>query len=84
MSPDLSPSEVTHYQSLTGFLTHMVDLCRVDVCLEVSIISSRLSLPREGHLDHTYHMFSYLNNHRNIEIVFDPSDPIAQKSTFKR
>ena len=42
----------------------MVDLGRVDVCLEVIIFSSRVNLPREDYLNHLCCMLAYLEkNH---------------------
>ena len=53
----------------------MVELGRVDVCLEVSMMSSHLALPREGHLEQVLHIFAYLKKYHNTELVYDPSDP---------
>ena len=57
---------------------------RVDICLEVSMMSSHLALPREGHLNELYHTFSYLKKYHNTEMVFDPSDPVIEESEFER
>jgi hypothetical protein len=51
VTPELNPSEAAHYQSLIGILRWIVELGRVDICLEVSMMSSYLILPREGHLE---------------------------------
>ena len=34
------------------------------------MLSSHLALPREGHLEEVFHVFSYLKEHMNSEIVF--------------
>ena len=59
-SPELDPGEAAHYQSLIGMLRWIVELGRVDVCCEVSLLSSQLALPREGHLQQVYRCFAYL------------------------
>ena len=45
----------------------MVELGRVDICLEILMMSSSLALPRMGHLEQLYHIFSYLKKHHNTE-----------------
>jgi hypothetical protein len=62
----------------------MVELGRVDTCLETSMMSSHLALPREGHLAQLYHMFAYLKKYHNSEMVFDPSDPAIDEADFER
>ena len=49
----------------------MVNLGRVDICLEVSMMSSHLALPREGHLEQLYHIFAHIKKYYNTEMVFD-------------
>ena len=48
VSPVLDPTEAVYYQSLVGVLCWMVELGRVEICLEVSIMSSWLAMPRKG------------------------------------
>ena len=62
----------------------MVELGRVDICLEVSMMSSHLALPREGHLDELFHIFAYFKKYHCTEMVFDPSEPEIDKSSFER
>ena len=47
----LNPIDSAYYQSLIGILRWMVELGRVDICLEVSMLSSHLAMPRQGHLE---------------------------------
>ena len=51
----------------------MVKLGRVDICVEVLMISSCLNIPREVHIQQLFHIFDYLKKHHNTEMVFDPS-----------
>ena len=39
----------------------MVELGRIDIFCEVSMMSSQLALPREGHLDQVFHILEYIN-----------------------
>ena len=84
MSPELGPRDAAYYQSLIRVLRWMVELGRIDICLETSIMSSHTVLPREGHLEQVYHIFSYLKKYHNTELVFDPSEPEIEGSMFER
>jgi hypothetical protein len=82
VSAELDAEEGSYYMSLIGILRWMVELGRVDICLEVSLLSSHLALPRRGHMDQVLHIFAYLKVHHNAEIVLDPSDPVINENGF--
>ena len=84
VSPELSPTEAAYYQSLIGILRWIVELGRVDICLEVSMMSSFVALPRTGHLEQLFHIFAYLKKHHNAVMVFDPSWPDVDERQFER
>jgi hypothetical protein len=84
VSPELSPAESAYYQSLIGILQWIVELGRIDICLEVSMMSSHLALPREGHLDQVLHIFAYLRKYHNSELVFDPTHQEVDEQAFER
>ena len=83
VSPELKSNNALYYQSLSGVLRWIVELGRVDICLEVSMMSSHLALPREGHLEQVLHIFAYLKKYHSTEIVYDPSDPCVEESQFE-
>ena len=83
-SNELSSEDAAYYQSLIGILRWMVELGRVDICVEVSMMSSHLALPRQNHLEELFHMFAYLKMNHNTEMVYDPSDPQVDSNLFKR
>ena len=84
VSRQLNVDDAAYYQSLIGILRWIVELGRVDVCLEVSMMSSHLALPREGHLEEVLHIFAYLKKYHNTELVYDPSDPVVDENDFER
>ena len=84
VSDELTPGKAAYYQSLIGILRWMVELGRVDITCEVSMMSSHLALPREGHLQQLFHIFAYLKKNHNTEMVFDPSEPDIDLDEFKR
>jgi hypothetical protein len=84
VTKELRAEESSYYQSLIGILRWMVELGRIDMCLEVSMMSSHLALPRQGHLEQLLHVFAYLKKHHNAELVLDPSDPVVDEASFER
>lgn len=48
---------------------------------EVALLSQHLALPRVGHLEAVYHIFSYLNKHPTSSMIFDSSSPIPRLPT---
>ena len=83
VSPELTPRDSTYYQSLIGILRWIVELGRIDICLEVSMMSSHLAMPRKGHLDQVLHIFAYLRKYHNTELVNDPSDPVVEQDVLE-
>jgi hypothetical protein len=53
---EISPTDAANYQSLIGVLRWIVEIGRVDICVEVSMLSSCLAMPREGHLEKVFHI----------------------------
>ena len=51
---------------------------------EVSAMPSCLALPREGHLEQLFHIFSYLKNNHNSEMVFGPTIPDIDFDQFPK
>ena len=62
----------------------IVELGRVDIDVEVSIMSSHLALPRVGHLKEIYHIFAYLKAHSNTEMVFGPMVCLNDRTSLTR
>jgi hypothetical protein len=60
----------------------MIELGRIDIYYEVSVLSQYLALPRVGHLEAVYHVFAYLHKHDKSSIVIDPSEPEFDPTLF--
>ena len=84
VTPELGEADAAYYQCLIGVLRWIVELGRVDIDVEVSMMSSHLALPREGHLRELYHIFAYLKAHSNAEMVFDPTPIDFDRNLFER
>jgi len=88
--PELDESEVltpvlaSWYASLIGMLRWMVEIGRIDIITEVSLMSSYMAMPREGHLDAVLHIFGFLKNKYNSRMCFDPTVPYCDERAFKQ
>ena len=59
-SPELNPELASYYQSLIGILRWVVEMGQIDICVEVSMLSSHVALLREGHIQQGFHIFAFL------------------------
>jgi hypothetical protein len=55
----------------------------MDILLEVSLMSTYLAAPREGHLEQVFHIFGYMKKVPKKRIAFDPDYPEIDESRFK-
>jgi hypothetical protein len=83
MSPELTPLGIQQYQELIGILHWACELGCVDILMEVSALSSHLSLPRKGHLESVYHVFGYLKQNPKRTLGFDLHYPNIDANRFK-
>jgi hypothetical protein len=81
-SPELDPIRANFYQWQIGILRWCVELGRIDIITEVSMFSTHLCLPREGHLESVFHVLVYLGLHHNTRVVFDPTYHFVDMDTF--
>ena len=79
---ELNDELSSRYSQLIGVLRWAVELGRIDIYYEVSVLSQHLALPRVGHLEAVYHIFAYLMKHDKSRIIFDPADPIFDDQQF--
>ena len=56
------------YQQVIGIQRWMIEIGRIDISTEVSLLSRYLSQPRNGHLHQALHMVSYLKNNECMEL----------------
>ena len=55
-----------------GMLHWIIELGRIDVQYETSVLSQYLANPREGHLNQALNIISYLLRHMSSWIISDP------------
>ena len=89
MSTSYYPSEdVTREMNAKGLHTYQelirirgweIEIRRIDILLEVSLLSSHLAFPRIGHLQAVYRIFGYLKQVPKRRLYFDPKKPIISE-----
>ena len=82
VTPELGRDGHRYYQELIGVLRWAVELGRLDILLEVSLMSAYLASPREGHLEEVLHIFAYIKQHPKRKIAFDPESPKISSRRF--
>jgi hypothetical protein len=81
-SPELDEDVASYYHSLIGIVQWMVEIGRVDIGVEVSLLSSHLALPCENHMHALAHLMRYLEQHHNSMMFFDPTIPEIDRDNF--
>ena len=84
VSPELDQDDTTYYQELIGVLHWAIELGRIDIACEVSMLSSHLALPREGHLTQAIHVFGYLKINPKKSIYLKPGYILAPPERFQK
>ena len=84
MTEELGEDDAAYYHSLIGVLRWIVELGRVDINTEVSMLSSHLALPQSGHLDAVFHILSYLKKKHNSVMVYDTTEVDFDRAAFPK
>ena len=61
----------------------MIDLGRNDIITKVTLLSSHLALPREGHLESSSACYGPCWSEIQSQMVYDPSNPEIDHCKFK-
>jgi len=80
VTPELMPEKANYYQEMIGVLRWAVELGRIDIHVQVALLSQYLANPREGHLDQCFHIFAYLKGHGRSKLVLDDAMVDWEKS----
>jgi Reverse transcriptase (RNA-dependent DNA polymerase) len=83
-SKELDEERASYYAGLIGVLRWCIELGRIDIFVEVSLLSRFLANPREGHLQQAFHIFGYLKRHERSKMVFDDTEPVIDQQRFKQ
>jgi hypothetical protein len=68
---------ITSYKELISMLRCWapIELGETDIATEVSMVSTQLALPCEGHLQQVNHVFGYLKAKPKKTLAFEPQYP---------
>ena len=81
-SDELEGEEITYFQELIGMLRWAIELGRVDIYHEVSLLSQFQASPREGHLEELLHIFAYLKHKPKLQLIFSAQPPALPEVDF--
>jgi hypothetical protein len=79
----LDTEKAARYQSDIGILRWIVEIGRIDIITEVSLLASHLAMPRMGHLMQVWHIYAFLKQRHNGCLIFDPTYPRIDLNDFK-
>ena len=84
-TPELDSDGVTRFQELIGILQWAIEIGRVDILTEVSMLSTYRASPRQGHImEQLMHIFGYLRKKPKLTLYFDPMFPRIDQSIFNK
>ena len=84
MKKEMNTEGLQVYQELIGILRWSVKIGRVDIILEVSLLSSQLEFTCVGHLQAVYIVFGYLKQVPKHKLYFDPRKPMIFEDRFQK
>ena len=79
--PELNVSQLLNskgaqeYQQFVGIARWIIELERIEIIYEVSLLSNHLDMPRKGHMEALMWIFVYLDKAYGNTIIFDPMIP---------
>ena len=71
------------YMSAVGIFCWAVELGRINICMETSLLGAQMAMPTLGHLYAVIQVFGYLQRKMNAQIVMDPSMPRIHYDVLK-
>ena len=77
-----SEDEHQLYHQAVGILRWMIEIGRIDITVEVSLLSRYLSNPRTGHLVQLLHVFSFLKSNECMDLCYDPTRLVITEPTI--
>lgn len=82
MSPELDSENITFYQEIIGMLRWAIEIGRVDINTEISLLSSFQAAPREGHLNQLLRVVAFLKRKPKLTLYFDPARAHVEENMF--
>ena len=73
VSPELDDEGASWYLSHIGILRWIVELGRIDIATEVSLLASQMCNPRQGHKTAVLNLYAWLRKHPTMKLAMDPT-----------
>jgi Reverse transcriptase (RNA-dependent DNA polymerase) len=83
ITEELNEDDITYFQELIGVQRWATEIGRVDILLEVSLLSQYQASPREGHLVQVLHIFAFLKKHPKLTLYMSPESPRIDYGDFR-
>ena len=83
VTEELNDDDTTYFRELIGVLRWATEIGRVDLLLEVSLLSQYQASPREGHLEQALHVFAFLKKHPKLTLYMSPELPRIEYGDFR-
>ena len=80
----LDDDETIYYQNMIGILHWAVELGRINIHVDVAMMSHYLVQPRMGHMNELFHIFAYLKAHKQLTMVFDEACVDINEAKFPK
>ena len=74
---------LSYFLAITTILGWMIKMRRIEIIMKVSLLSSHVALPREGHLEAAIHVMAHVGQRYNSRLVYDSLYPEIDHSVFK-
>ena len=81
---ELNSRGVQAQQELIGEIRWAAEIRRIEILMEVVLLSLHLALSRSGHLQAVYQIFGYMKQVPKRKLYFDPVSPSISKDRFQK
>ena len=81
-SEELDPGDLQFFQEMIGMLRWATELGRVDILIEVSLLSQYQASARKGHMIEALRIFAFLEKNPKLSLYMDPQPPNLDYSLF--
>ena len=82
LSDPCDSSEHQFFQQTVGIARWMIEIGRIDIAYEISLMSRYLAAPRIGHLTQMLHLFQYLHCNQGMDLTYDSTKIRIQEGSI--
>ncbi len=83
-TPHCDEERASRYRQIIGILRWAIELGRIDILTEVSLLSQYQANPREGHLEALYWIANYLHRYPMRRLVMNHTTPNIDETVFRQ